>query len=66
MNRTTKSKMIGATIAGLFVAGAPIVGFAADEGGDQVMCAGVNACKGHGFLMLTKAECDAAKAKLKK
>jgi hypothetical protein len=29
-------------------------------------CAGKNACKGHGFLMLTKAECDAAKAKLKK
>ena len=29
-------------------------------------CAGKNSCKGHGFLMLTKAECDAAKAKLKK
>ena len=28
-------------------------------------CAGKNACKGHGFLMLSKAECDAAKAKLK-
>lgn len=29
-------------------------------------CAGKNSCKGAGFLMLTKAECDAAKAKLKK
>jgi hypothetical protein len=29
-------------------------------------CAGKNSCKGHGFTMLTKAECDAAKAKLKK
>lgn len=29
-------------------------------------CAGKNDCKGHGFLMLSKAECDAAKAKLKK
>jgi hypothetical protein len=29
-------------------------------------CAGKNACKGASFLMLSKAECDAAKAKLKK
>ena len=29
-------------------------------------CAGKNACKGHGITMMTKAECDAAKAKLKK
>ena len=28
-------------------------------------CAGKNACKGQGFLMLTPAECEAAKAKLK-
>jgi len=28
-------------------------------------CAGKNACKGQGFLMLTPAECKAAKAKLK-
>jgi hypothetical protein len=27
-------------------------------------CHGQNECKGHGFLELTKAECDAAKAKL--
>jgi len=29
-------------------------------------CAGKNTCKGQGFLMLSKAECDAAKAKAKK
>jgi hypothetical protein len=29
-------------------------------------CAGKNSCKGKGFVMLTKADCDAAKAKLKK
>ncbi len=28
-------------------------------------CAGQNACKGQGFLELSQAECDAAKAKLK-
>ena len=32
----------------------------------QNACAGQNTCKGHGFLQLTKAECDAAKAKLEK
>jgi hypothetical protein len=29
-------------------------------------CKGQNECKGHGFLELTKAECDAAKAKMEK
>lgn len=29
-------------------------------------CQGHNSCKGQGYLLLTKAECDAAKAKLKK
>jgi hypothetical protein len=29
-------------------------------------CQGQNKCKGEGYLMLTKAECDAAKAKMKK
>jgi uncharacterized membrane protein len=29
-------------------------------------CGGQNGCKGQGFLELTKEECDAAKAKLKK
>ena len=29
-------------------------------------CQGQNSCKGHGHLMLTEAECDAAKAEMKK
>jgi hypothetical protein len=29
-------------------------------------CAGQNSCKGQGYLELTKAECDAARAKLEK
>ena len=29
-------------------------------------CAGQNGCKGQGYLQLTQAECDAAKAKAKK
>jgi len=28
-------------------------------------CAGQNSCKGKGYLMLTKADCDAALAKMK-
>ena len=28
-------------------------------------CKGMNSCKGHGFLELTKKDCDAAKAKAK-
>jgi hypothetical protein len=29
-------------------------------------CQGQNKCKGEGYLMLSQAECDAAKAKMKK
>ncbi|MBI1909393.1 MAG: hypothetical protein HYS22_04410 [Deltaproteobacteria bacterium] len=29
-------------------------------------CGGKNGCKGKGFMMMTQAECDAAKAKMKK
>ncbi len=29
-------------------------------------CAGKNGCKGKGFMMMTQAECDAAKAKMEK
>lgn len=32
-------------------------------GGKSNSCSGKNACKGQGFNMLSKAECDAAKAK---
>ena len=29
-------------------------------------CAGKNGCKGQGYLEMTQADCDAAKAKMKK
>jgi Spy/CpxP family protein refolding chaperone len=29
-------------------------------------CQGQNSCKGEGYLLLSQAECDAAKAKMKK
>jgi hypothetical protein len=29
-------------------------------------CKGMNSCAGHGWLDMTKAECDAAKAKMEK
>lgn len=35
-------------------------------GGASNACQGHNKCKGEGYLMLTQAECDAAKAKMKK
>jgi hypothetical protein len=31
----------------------------------QNSCVGQNSCSGKGFLMMSKAECDAAKAKVK-
>ncbi|HEY6643106.1 hypothetical protein [Povalibacter sp.] len=30
----------------------------------QNACQGQNSCKGHGYLSLSKADCDAAKAKM--
>ena len=37
--------------------------FAADAA--TMHCAGVNSCKGQGFLELSKKDCEAAKAKAK-
>jgi len=39
-----KGAMIAASVAGLFAVGASSVAFA--KKGDEVMCSGVNACKG--------------------
>jgi hypothetical protein len=45
---TMKGALIAASVAGLFT-GASSLAFAADEKeGDQVMCSGINACKGQG------------------
>jgi hypothetical protein len=48
MTQTTKGLMIASAAAALFLSGA--VGARAEDkaGGDQVMCSGINACKGQG------------------
>ena len=43
-----KGAMIAASVAGLFATGAAGVAWAADKKGEDVMCAGVNACKVQG------------------
>lgn len=44
---TVKGAFIAASVAGLF-SGAASSAFAADKDGEQVICSGINACKGHG------------------
>lgn len=41
-----KGAMIAASVAGLFATGVSGLAGAADKKGEEVMCAGVNACKG--------------------
>jgi hypothetical protein len=41
-----KGAMIAASVAGLFAAGASGVASAAPKKGEEVMCAGINSCKG--------------------
>jgi uncharacterized membrane protein len=50
MNMSIKGTMIAAAVAGLFATGATGAAFAKDakKGGDEVMCDGLNACKGQG------------------
>jgi hypothetical protein len=45
---TMKGMMIAAGVAGLFAMGASATAGAADKKSDEVMCDGVNACKGQG------------------
>lgn len=44
---TMKTMMIAAGVAGMFAVGAAGTA-SADKKGEQVMCEGVNGCKGHG------------------
>jgi hypothetical protein len=44
---TLKGTLIAASVAGLFAAGVQPA-YAADNDGEQVMCYGINECKGHG------------------
>ncbi len=79
----SRSSLIAAAAAGLFLAGASGVASADQhDAGAKIKCEGVNSCKGKsdcktahnscqgknnckgmGFLTMTQAECDAAKAK---
>jgi uncharacterized membrane protein len=45
----TKGILIATTVAGLFVTAGTSMAFAADKkDGEQVVCSGINECKGHG------------------
>ena len=62
---TMKGALIAASVAGFFAAGASSAAFAADEkDGDQIMCSGINACKGHGLTKTTKDDCKAKGGKV--
>lgn len=45
---TMKGALIAAQVAGLFAMGGTTVAQAADKDSDEVVCSGINACKGHG------------------
>ena len=48
MNQKTKGMLIAGAAAALFLSGAVQARAEEKKGGDQVMCSGVNACKGQG------------------
>jgi uncharacterized membrane protein len=46
---TMKGTLIAASVAGLFASAGASIAVAADQkDGDQVVCSGINECKGHG------------------
>jgi hypothetical protein len=54
---TIKGTLLAASVAGLFAAGAGGTAAAAEKDGGEVMCSGVNACKGHGACKGAKNAC---------
>ena len=48
MTKTTKGTLIAGAAAALFLAGAVNARAEDKAGGDQVMCSGINSCKGQG------------------
>jgi hypothetical protein len=52
-----KGTLIAASVAGLFSAAAPPAHAADSKQGEQVMCSGVNACKGHGACAGARNAC---------
>ena len=78
-NRRLVGAAVATAAAMLFVTGGGAATAADNAGTVKVKCYGANACKGqaecktsmneckgHGFLEMTQAECDAAKAKISK
>ena len=64
MNTRKTGSIALAAAAAIMFSTASFTAAAADDG--KVKCEGVNSCKGQGFTMTsTKADCDAAKAKMK-
>lgn len=48
MNRKTKGMLVATAAAALFLSGAVTARAEEKAGGDQVVCDGINACKGQG------------------
>ena len=63
MNSRILSSVALAAAAAVMFSAVPVSTASAAEG--KMKCEGVNSCKGKGYLEMTKAECDAAKAKAK-
>ena len=62
-SRKMSSVALAAAAAMVFSMAAVTNATAADA---KVKCTGVNSCKGKGFVEMSKADCDAAKAKAPK
>jgi hypothetical protein len=45
---TMKGTLIAASVAGLFATLAPGAAMAGDKSGEQIICEGINSCKGQG------------------
>ena len=64
MNSRKMSSVALAAAAAMVFSMAAVTNATADEA--KVKCTGVNSCKGKGFVEMSKADCDAAKAKAPK
>ena len=61
---STKGLMIASAAATLLLSGAVTARAADAAGGDQVICDGINACKGQGHTKTTAADCKAKGGKV--
>jgi len=56
---STKGILIATAAATLFLSGAGLARADEKMGGDEVRCAGINACKGQGISKTSAADCKA-------